>query len=132
MSQPDATQIGLRGKIAFLRQAENYPAGTSRVDVIETHMSWVFLTDERVYKLKKPVRYAFLDFSTLEARREDSEGEVQLNRRLAGDTYIGTVPLTRENDGRLMLGGEGEPADCYCHFVASFHLWWKCTGFPGS
>lgn len=110
-SQTDVTEIGLREKVAFLRQPENYPFATGRVDVIETHMSWVFLTDERVYKLKKPVRYSFLDFSTLEARREDSEGEVQLNRRLAGDTYIRTVALTREDNGDLMLGGEGKPVD---------------------
>lgn len=110
-SQTDVTEIGLREKIAFLRQAENYPFATARVDVIETHMSWVFLTEKRVYKLKKPVRYSFLDFSTLEARREDSKGEVQLNRRLAGDTYIRTIALTREDNGQLKLGGEGKPVE---------------------
>ena len=110
-SQTDITEIGLREKVTFLRQPENYPFATGRVDVIETHMSWVFLTDDRVYKLKKPVRYSFLDFSTLEARREDSEGEVQLNKRLAGDTYIRTIALTREDNGVLMLGGEGKPVD---------------------
>jgi aminoglycoside phosphotransferase family enzyme len=110
-SQTDVTEIGLREKIAFLRKAENYPLATARVDVIETHMSWVFLTEKRVYKLKKPVRYSFLDFSTLEARREDSRGEVQLNRRLAGDTYIRTIALTREDNGQLKLGGEGKPVE---------------------
>jgi aminoglycoside phosphotransferase family enzyme len=111
LSQTDVTEIGLREKVTFLRQAENYPFATGRVDVIETHMSWVFLTEKRVYKLKKPVRYSFLDFSTLEARREDSEGEVQLNRRLAGDTYIRAVALTREDNGDLKLGGKGKPVE---------------------
>jgi aminoglycoside phosphotransferase family enzyme len=74
-------------------------------------MSWVFLAGARVYKLKKPVRYEFLDFSTPEARREDCEREVKLNRRLAGDVYIGTLALTLDADGRLQLGGGGEPVE---------------------
>ena len=88
------------------------------VEAIETHMSWVFLTDAHAYKLKKPVRYPFLDFSTLEARRLDCLEEVRLNRRLADWVYLGVLPLTAERDGKLRLestGGAGEPVDWLVH-----------------
>lgn len=98
-------------KIAFLRQPDVYPDRPTRVEVIETHMSWVFLTETLVYKLKKSVRYDFLDFSTLEARKKDCEWEVCLNRRLAGQVYLGTVPLTIQEDGGLQLDGEGRVVD---------------------
>ncbi|MGZ4997273.1 MAG: hypothetical protein ACXV8J_05500 [Methylobacter sp.] len=98
-------------KIAFLQQPDVYPDRPKRVEIIETHMSWVFLTESFVYKLKKPVRYDFLDFSTLEARQKDCEWEVSLNRRLAGQVYLGTVPLTRQGDGDLRLNGEGRVVD---------------------
>ena len=78
----------LEEKVAFLRRPGSYPEGTERVETIETHMARVFLTDCRAYKLKKPVRYEFLDFSTPEARREDCLAEVRLNRRLAPDVYL--------------------------------------------
>jgi aminoglycoside phosphotransferase family enzyme len=98
-------------KIAFLRQPAIYPDRPKRVEVIETHMSWVFLTENLVYKLKKPVRYAYLDFSTLEDRQKDCEWEVSLNRRLAGHIYLGAVPLTIQGNGDLQLGGEGRLVD---------------------
>ena len=98
-------------KVAFLRQPDVYPDRPKRVEVIETHMSWVFLTESLAYKLKKPVRYDFLDFSTLEARHKNSEREVRLNRRLAGHVYLGTVPLTIQGDGGLKLDGEGRVVD---------------------
>lgn len=74
-------------------------------------MSWVFLLDERVYKLKKPVRYDFLDFSTLDARERNCREEVRLNRRLAEIVYLGVLPLTLDNKGELAIGGEGPPVD---------------------
>lgn len=98
-------------KVAFLRQPDVYPDRPKRVEVIETHMSWVFLTQSLAYKLKKPVRYGFLDFSTLEARHKNCEREVRLNRRLAGHVYLGTVPLTIQGDGGLKLEGEGRVVD---------------------
>ncbi len=104
----ESCAVSLREKHAFLARPGNYPEGTSRVDIVETHMSWVFLTDRHVYKLKKPVRYDFLDFSSLEARRFDCEEELRLNRRLAGSVYLDVVPLTLEADGSLELGGGGE------------------------
>jgi aminoglycoside phosphotransferase family enzyme len=95
-------------KVAFLRQAGSYPEPTTQVDAVETHMSWVFLTDAFAYKLKKPVRYDYLDFSTLEARRLDCEEELRLNRRLAPEVYLAVVPLMLGPDGRLSLNGQGQ------------------------
>jgi aminoglycoside phosphotransferase family enzyme len=101
----------LEAKLAFLGRPDAYPEATSRVQAVETHMSWVFLTDAHAYKLKKPVRYAYLDFSTPEARRLDCEREVRLNRRLAAEVYLGVMPLLLDAAGRLHLGGEGETVD---------------------
>jgi len=98
-------------KVAFLRQPASYPDASPSVDVVETHMSWVFLTDRFVYKLKKPVRLPFLDFSTIERRKHFCEEEVRLNRRLAPGVYLGTVPMTREAGGALSLGGSGPAID---------------------
>lgn len=98
-------------KVAALKQAATYPERPRRVEVVETHMSCIFLTDRHAYKLKKPVRYDFLDFSTLEAREKDCAEEMRLNRRLAGEVYIGVVPLTRDADDHIVLGGRGEIID---------------------
>ena len=103
--------VPLAAKVAFLRRPDSYPEHPKSVEAIETHMSWVFLTDRHAYKLKKPVRYAFLDFSTLDARRHDCQEEVRLNRRLAGDVYLGTVPLMRHPGGALSLVGSGTIED---------------------
>jgi aminoglycoside phosphotransferase family enzyme len=80
-------------------------------EVVETHMSLVFLAGDLVYKLKKPVELPFLDFRTLEARRVDCEAEVRLNRALAPGVYLGTLPVVRTATGQLALGGCGEPVD---------------------
>jgi uncharacterized protein len=98
-------------KVTCLRRAESYPAPTSHVEAVETHMSWVFLTDRHAYKLKKPVRHAFLDFSTLEARKAHCEEELRLNRRLAPDVYLDVVALTADASGRLALAGDGAPVE---------------------
>lgn len=108
ISRPDAS---IDEKVAFLRRPEAYPSRPARVEVVETHMSWVFLTDELAYKLKKPVLYQFLDFSTVEARRLNCEREVSLNRRLAADVYHGIVSLDLGSDGNLRLGGGGTAVD---------------------
>jgi len=114
-------KIALEDKLAFLRRPGSYPGHVDQVEVIETHMAWVFLAGAFVYKLKKPVRYAFLDFSTLEARRRDCEAEVRLNLRLAPGVYLATIPLNRVTGSRgaraaadgaeLRLGGPGEPVE---------------------
>jgi aminoglycoside phosphotransferase family enzyme len=108
---PADSEVGIDRKVAFLRAAASYPEPVSRVDVVETHMSWVFLTDEYVYKLKKPVRQAYLDFSTLDARRQDCDDEVRLNRRLAPDVYLGRVGLTCDGSETLALDGTERVVD---------------------
>ncbi|UDL90739.1 hypothetical protein LGH82_05290 [Mesorhizobium sp. PAMC28654] len=74
-------------------------------------MSWVFLTDELVYKLKKPVRHAFLDFGTIAKRHFYCGEELRLNARLAAETYRRLLPLRRDASGRFTLGGEGRVVD---------------------
>lgn len=106
---------GIDEKVAFLRRPESYPEPPLRVEVIETHMSWVFLTDRSVYKLKKPVRYDSLDFREPELRRVDCAEEVRLNRRLTSDVYLGVVVLTRDDAGALALDGPGEAVDWLVH-----------------
>ncbi|HJV84378.1 MAG TPA: hypothetical protein VJ698_02800 [Noviherbaspirillum sp.] len=103
--------ISLESKLAFLRQPSSYPDPVYRVEAIETHMSWVFLTDDHAYKLKKPVHYGPLDFRKLEARRFFCEEEVRLNRRLAPDVYLAAVPLVIDAQHHLALGGEGDAID---------------------
>ena len=87
------------------------------VDLKETHISWVFLTDRDVWKIKKPVSLGFLDFSTAEKRRAACEAEVSLNRRLAPDVYLGVVAITLDNAGCHRIGGVGSPVDWAVHMV---------------
>lgn len=87
----------------------------SSVTLIETHISWVFLLAEHVFKLKKPVDFGFLDFTTLERRRAACEAELALNRRLAEGVYLAVVPITRGLDGRHQVGGSGELVDYAVH-----------------
>ena len=101
----------LAEKVAALIRPDCYPRPTGRIEALETHMSWVFLTDRHAFKLKKPVRFDFLDFSTLEARERDCREEVRLNRRLAPDTYLGVVPLIMSGQGRLRVDGTGTVVD---------------------
>jgi uncharacterized protein len=103
--------VTLEAKLAFLRRPESYPERPRRVEAIETHMSWVFLTEERAYKLKKPVRHQRLDFSTLPLRRHHCEAEMRLNPRLAPQVYLGLVALTMDADGTLHLDGPGRTID---------------------
>lgn len=103
--------FGLEAKVRALRDAASYPGAPRAIEARETHMSWVFLTEHHAYKLKKPVRYDFLDFSTLEKRRADCEEEVRLNRRLAPDVYLGIVALTVDARGSLRLDGDGEAVE---------------------
>ncbi len=97
----------LAAKIAALRESATYPERPARIEAIETHMSYVFLTPEYAYKLKKPVRYDYLDFSTLEARGHNCREELALNQVLAPGTYLDVVPLSADAQSRLSLGGAG-------------------------
>ncbi|MDI7259980.1 MAG: hypothetical protein QME90_08680 [Thermodesulfobacteriota bacterium] len=76
----------------------------------ETHISLLFFTGNHVYKLKKPVDFGFLDFTSLEKRRYFCEQEVKLNRRLSPDIYLGVVKITHDQN-RILLDGEGEAVE---------------------
>jgi len=101
----------LASKVAFLCRRGSYPERPATVEVIETRLSWVFLTPNEVWKLKKPLRYDHLDFSRADARRHDCLEEVRLNAPLAPGVYRGVVPLTSDAEGWLALDGEGTPVD---------------------
>jgi hypothetical protein len=83
-----------------------YPHPVDRVELIETHISWVLLAGERVYKIKKPVDLGFLDFTTLARRRRFCHEEVRLNRRLTTDVYLDVAAITGTASAPR-LGGEG-------------------------
>jgi len=102
--------ISLDDKVQFLSRTKTYPGQAGPVIARETHMSWVFLTKNRVYKLKKPVRFAYLDFSSLDRREAACRAEYLLNQRLAPDVYLGVVPLTLSISG-LAISGDGPVVD---------------------
>ena len=91
--------------IAALKQPAAYDHDVTAVRVAETHISWVFLTGAYAYKVKKPVKFSFLDFSTLERRRRFCEEELRLNRRLAPQLYLGVVPIGGDPEA-LRVGAE--------------------------
>ena len=103
--------IALADRVAFLARPDAYPDAPPRVQAVETHMSWVFLTELFAHKMKKPVRNEFLDYATLDARRRFCEEEVRLNQRLAPAVYIGTAPLSVDPAGQLRIDGDGEIVD---------------------
>lgn len=100
-----------KAKIALLRQPQTYPDRPPLVEAIETHMSWVLLTPKNAYKLKKPVRYDYLDFSTLAARKKNCDEEVRLNQRLAPGVYLAVVPLAQDAQGNVRIEGPGTIID---------------------
>jgi aminoglycoside phosphotransferase family enzyme len=100
----------LEQKVELLSRASAFPHHVPNVVCRETHMSWVFLAGDRAYKLKKPVRFAYLDFSSLGRREIACRAELRLNRRLAPDVYLDVVPLTITPRG-LAIDGSGPVAD---------------------
>jgi aminoglycoside phosphotransferase family enzyme len=97
--------------VDVLRDPAAYPERPRAVTVRETHMAWVFLTDRYAYKLKKPVTFSFLDYSTPARRRAACRAELALNSRLAPWVYLGMTPVLIDGDGHLRLeGAEGAPA----------------------
>ena len=104
-------EITLEEKLAFLGQPGVYPNHAENVTVKETHMSWVFLVNDFVYKLKKPVAYDQFDHRTMQSRLINSREEVRINRELARNVYLGIVPLVLNKKGELQLEGEGAVVD---------------------
>ena len=97
--------------LAFLANPAAYGGGAEKVRRIDTHAASVFLAGDRALKIKRAVRFPFLDFSTLEKRKRVCEAEIEVNRRLAPRLYRGVVAITRANDGRLAIGGDGAPVE---------------------
>lgn len=100
----------LDAKVTFLSRPDAYRPGAGEVIRRETHMSWVFLVGDQVYKLKKPVRFPYLDFSSVARREAACRAELRLNRALAPDVYLDVVPLVDSGAG-LSIGGAGTPID---------------------
>jgi uncharacterized protein len=97
---------GLPPLVQALLKPEAYPHPTRTVELIQTHISYVFLTEDYVYKIKKPVDFGFLNYSTLGKRRYYCGQEVKLNSLLCADTYLGVVPI-RQRGKRFVVGGKG-------------------------
>jgi aminoglycoside phosphotransferase family enzyme/predicted kinase len=96
---------------AFLTRPASYPARVGDVAVIETHGARVFLAGDKAYKVKKPVRLPYLDFSTLDLRHAALAREIELNRPHAPEIYLRLVPITRGSDGGLTMGGDSVPVE---------------------
>src|SRR3974377_1841074 len=103
-------ELSFVDKVKFLTRGDAYCPPVPEVTCRETHMSHVFLAGDRAYKLKKPVRFTYLDFSPLAKREKVGRAEVKLNRRLASDVYRGVTPLVLSEQG-FAIGGQGEIAD---------------------
>jgi aminoglycoside phosphotransferase family enzyme/predicted kinase len=104
--------VDLRAHLSELLRPEAFTHRATDIQLRETHISWIILAGEYAYKIRKPVNFGFLDFSSVEKRLADCEAEVALNRRLCPDLYLGVVYVV-ECDGRLAVGGRGrqiEPA----------------------
>jgi aminoglycoside phosphotransferase family enzyme/predicted kinase len=91
--------------------------GGAAVELIETHISMVFLAGERAWKLKRAVRYDYLDYSSADRRRTMCEEEVRVNRRTAPALYRGVTAVSRQPDGSLAIGGSGPPVDWLVEMV---------------
>src|SRR5256886_11992231 len=96
--------------VSFLEVPASYPHGTREVRSIQTHISWVFIAPQFVFKVKKAVNLGFLDFSTLEKRRHFCERELELNRRLCPSVYLNIVPIYKSASG-FSFKTEGEIAE---------------------
>ncbi|MEA2907471.1 MAG: uncharacterized protein QOI12_4858 [Alphaproteobacteria bacterium] len=95
----------------FALMADPSAHGGARVKRVDTHAAVLFLAGERVFKVKRAVRYPFLDYSTLDKRKAACEAEIEVNRPYAPELYRRVVPITREPDGQLALDGGGTPVE---------------------
>jgi len=94
-----------RAEIDRIIRDEVFPDAPGEIELYETHASWVILTAHFAFKIKKPLHYSFLDFSSLEKRKLYCRRELRLNRRFAEEVYLAVLPV-REKNGRLKIGGK--------------------------
>jgi len=95
--------------VEALLTPQAYPENPGKIELIQTHISFVFVTENFVYKMKKAVNFGFLDFSTLDKRRFFCEKELELNRRLCPDVYLEVAPITKSNS--IEIWGNGETVE---------------------
>ena len=95
--------------VQALLQPNAYPEETGKIELVQTHISFVFLTKNYVYKVKKAVNFGFLDFSTLDKRRFFCEKELELNRRLCPEIYLEVVSINKS--GSIKVNGSGETVE---------------------
>ena len=101
----------LEQEAVFALLADPATHGGAKVKRIDTHAATVFLAGARAFKVKRAVRFPFLDYSSLDKRKAACEAEIEVNRPFAPDIYRRVVAITREPDGRLALGGGGAPVE---------------------
>jgi len=93
--------------VEALLKPQAYPHRPPKIELVQTQMSFIFLTGEYVYKVKKPVNLGYLDYTTLEKRHFFCRQELELNRRLCPDVYLAVVPIVEEK-GELRIEGQGK------------------------
>ena len=108
------TQPGL---VDSMMQKDFYPHTPETIELAQTHISYVFIAGDYVYKVKKPVNFGFLDFTTLEKRKFYCEEELRLNKRLAPSIYLDVVEIRQDTSGRLTIGGSGR--------IVEYAVWMK-------
>ena len=96
--------------VKALLEPKAYPEAPQSIELVQTQMSFVFLTDNYVYKVKKAVNLGYLDYTTLEKRHFYCQKEVELNRRLCPEVYLGVVPITRDKR-KILIQGKGEAVE---------------------
>ncbi len=101
------------GTVAFLGDPASH--GGREPEVVVTHAARIFLVGDEAYKLKRAVKYPFLDFTSLAARERVCRAEIELNRRTAPELYLDCLPVVRRDDGSLAIGGEGRTVDWLVH-----------------
>jgi len=94
--------------VEALLKPQSYEEDVREVKLLQTHISFVFLTGKYTYKVKKPVDFGFLDFTTLEKRKFYCEEELRLNAPLAGDIYVGVVPVVETEEGEIKVNARGK------------------------
>lgn len=99
------------------------PDKTEHVSIVQTHISFVIVADEFVYKIKKPVNFGFLDFSTLKKRRYYCHQEIILNRRLSKDTYLGVLPTVYDGKIHSMGIGKGRIVEYAVKMNMGIFIW---------
>jgi aminoglycoside phosphotransferase family enzyme/predicted kinase len=112
-----APRVSQDALIAFLSEGRSFGMPGAAVERITTHAAMIFLAGERAYKMKRAVRYSFLDFTTFDRRKRALESELELNRRTAPMIYLRLVPVTRQDGGALALAGPGEPVEWLLEMV---------------